>query len=247
MTRTQIIGEICDNVGKSRSATSVSATNLEDRVVNYLNWAQKRIARHYSFQELDILLTTAATVADIKRYPIESGTNNLGLVRPKDIQTIRLIDGENSRKLARWSTRKFDTKIPRPENYSTGRPSVYIRHGNFLELFRIPDAVYSMSVRYPQWPLDLSAAGQYTDFKDKDQLLVTAGTLETYLALEEYADAKVWYDRFEGQLTDAVRAEGNMDWEPQAEPMNLESSYTSGEPYYDPFGDVGDPLYGYPG
>ena len=245
MTRDQIVTEICDSVGKRVSASSISGATLQDRVRTYLNWAQKRIARFYSFHELDILLITATTIADVKRYPLTTGTNSLGLTRPKDISSLRLIDGAYSHKIVRWSTRKFDTKYPYPEQYSTARPNIYIRDGNYLELFKVPDAVYTLHIRYPQWAVDFTSGTQTSSFENKDQLLVTAGTFETYFALEEYNDAKIWYARFLGQLTDAVRATGDIDWEPQASPHDAEG-YSSGTPWTDPYGSTGDPLYNYP-
>ena len=108
MNRDDYVTEICDTVGKKTSAAAVSGTSLETRVRNYLNWGQKRIAKHYNFHEMNVYMETAATVVDTKRYPLTTGTNNLGLVRPKDINSIRLIDSENSRKLSRWHYRKFD-------------------------------------------------------------------------------------------------------------------------------------------
>ena len=247
MTRDEMVTEICDTVGKSAAAASVSGATLQTRVRVYLNWAQKRIARFYSFHELNQEKTDAATVTDLKTYPMSSGTSNLGLTRPKDIATIRLIDSHNSRTLTRWSYRRFDRTFPRPENYTTGRPSIYARWGNNLILYRIANAVYTLSIKYPQWALDLTAASQRSDYDNKDQLLVTAGVMETYLALEEYADVAIWYPKFLGQLKDAVRAEGDVDWEPQAEPFGGFREYGSGEPWVDPFGGTEDPLYGYPG
>jgi len=246
MTRAQMVTEICNVVGKALGASAPSGALLQDRVVTYLNWGQKRIARVYDFDELNTLLTTPTLVADVKRYPLESGTNNLGLTRVKDISSIRLIDAENSRKLERWSYRKLDKRFPRPENYSTGRPSVYVRHGNYLEFFKIPDDTYSLSVRISQWAQDLSSTSQTSDFQDKDELLVTVGVLETYLALEEYSDAKIWFEKFMGEMRDCISAESDVDWEPQAVPFGSIVSYGSGEPWKDPYGSAGDPLWNYP-
>lgn len=245
MTRDDFVTEICDVVGKRVSASSVSGTTLQDRVRTFLNWGQKRIARFYSFHELNKLITNAVTVADLKRYPLVSGTAALGLVRPKDISSIRLIDGAYSQKLTRRSTRWFDTKYPRPENFSTGRPSLYIRDGNFIEFFKIPNDAYTLYIRYPQWAVDLTSTSQVSDLEDKDQLIVTTGVFETYFALEEYEDAKIWYAKFLGQLKDAVRATGDIDWEPQSAPHG-DAGYNSGEPWIDPYGGAGDPLSGYP-
>lgn len=244
LTGAQIVTEVCDIVGKSTAASSVSGADLQDRVLKYVNWGQKRIARVYSFHELNVNKLTAATVTDIKTYPLETGTNNLGLTGVKDIHSIRLIDSHNSRKLERWSYRKFDEYYPRPENYATGRPRIYARWGNAIDMFKIPSAAYTLYIRYSKWPTDLTTTTS-SDYSNKDQLLVTAGVMETYLALEEYADAKVWWERLLGMMNDAIKAEGDVDWSPDAEPHISRPAYGSGEPYNDPFGTPDDPLYGY--
>ena len=245
LDRDEFITEICDTVGKKTSAAAVSGASLETRVRNYLNWGQKRIAKHYNFHELNKYVETAATVVDVKRYPLVTGTNNLGLVRPKDINSIRLIDSENSRKLDRWHYRKFDRYFPRPENYTGGRPRIYVRYGMDVEFYRIPNAVYTLYIRYPQFPTPFASSSQESDFNDKDQLVLTAGIFETYLALEQYNDAKIYWEKFIGQLKDSVRAEGDVDWEPEAEPHGEFTEYSSGEPWADAYGTPGDPLYGY--
>lgn len=245
LTRIQIVTEICDVVGKNLGATAPSGALLQNRVVNYLNWAQRRIANHYGFYELQQISETPVTVTSLKTYPLESGTSNLGLSRVSSINSIRLIDGENSRKLIFWHYRKFDKWYPRPENFATGRPRIYTRWGNSLVFFKIPNAVYSMHIRYGQYANNLTSDEQLHDFgEDKDQLLLAAGVLETYLALEEYGDAKIWYELFLGKLKDAVMADIDEDWEPEAEPHGEGPSYQSGEPWLDPY--IGGSLQGYP-
>jgi hypothetical protein len=247
MTRLQMVTEICDTVGKALGASAVSGATLQTRVENYyLNWAQRRIANHYSFYDLQQIAETPLTVADVKTYPMEAGTNNLGLSNVATINSIRLIDSENSRKLDFWHYRKFDKWYPRPENFATDRPRIYTRWKNSLILFKIPNDAYSLHIRYGQYASALTSDGQVSDFgEDKDQLLVTAGVLETYLALQEYTDVKIWYELFVGQLVDAVKGEGDDDWEPEAEPQGG-PGYVSGEPWLDPYAGYGDPLRGYP-
>ena len=246
MTRLQIVTEVADTCGKALSAASVSGAALQTRVQNYVNWGQLRIARTYDYYELNSLTTIPVTVANVKIYPFNTGAYNLGLVRCKDINSIRLIDNENSRKLVRWDYRNFDTHYPRPENFTGGRPKIYTRWGNAIELFRIPDAEYSLVIRYSMFPTPLTSDGQTSDFTNKDQLIVTAGVLETYLALEEYQDAEVWLERFKGHIEDAKKAESDIDWEPEAEPGGSRPEYYSGEPWIDPYGSSGDPLSNYP-
>ena len=114
-------------------------------------------------------------------------------------------------------------------------------------MFKIPDASYTLHIRYGQYANNLDSDSQLHDFgEDKDQLILTAGVLETYLALEEYNDAKVWFELFMGRLEDAVKADGDEDWEPQAESFGEGPGYQSGEPWLDPYAGYGDPLRGYP-
>jgi hypothetical protein len=245
LTRLQLVTEICDIVGKSTSASSVSGSSLQTRVQNYLNFAQRRIARAQNFSELLDWKTNAATVASVKRYPLETGTNTLGLTNPKDILSVLIIDSENSRRLEPIGYRSFDRKFPRPENYSEGRPSYYLRYGEYLELFRIPDDVYTVSIRYSKWPTVLSNDSQVSDFTGKDELLIAAGVLETYLALEEYTDAATWMQKFMGLLRDSVLDESEPDWGPVAETFGKNAVPIIGEPWASPEGYVDDPLYGY--
>jgi hypothetical protein len=248
-TAAQMITIVADALGKSESAASISGATLSTRCIDFLNWGQQRMARFYSFHELNTYTESAATVTSVSRYPLVTGTNNLGLTRPKDIQSIRLIDSQNSRILVRKSPRWFDQKLPLITNYADGRPHIYIRWGNDVELFRRPDAAYTLYIRYPQWATDLTSGSTATDFERKDEVLIAAAILEGYLHLEEYESAKIWSARFIGLLTDAVRGEGDVDWEPQAQAMAGaygQGGYTSGEPWIDPYAGVGDPLYSYP-
>jgi hypothetical protein len=245
-TRAQMVTIVGDALGKSTNATAVSGATLGDRCVDFLDWGGQRIARAYNFDELNATLETAVTVASVKTYPMITGTNNLGMVRPKDITSIRLIDSQNSRQLTRKSQKWFDQRFPLPTNYATGHPSLYIKFGNQLELFRIPDAAYSLYTRYSQWPSLLSTTSSTSDFDTKDQLLITSAILEGYLHFEEYEDVKIWMALFIGRLGDAVRTTGDMDWTPERELFtSSQAGYISGEPWTDPYSTPGDPLYGY--
>jgi len=244
-TASQMVTIVADALGKSSNAAAISGALLGDRCLDFLNWGQQRMARYYSFHELNTIQESAATVADVAKYPLVTGTNNLGLTRPKDIQSVRLIDGENSRILTRKSPRWFDQKYPFPSNFESARPNIYIRWGNNLELFKIPDAAYDVYIRYPQWAEDLTAASTATQFENKDQVLISAAILEGYLHFEEYNDVPIWLARFLGLLQDSVKAEGDIDWEPEAMEFRGQGGYAVGEPWLDPYATTGDPLYNY--
>jgi hypothetical protein len=256
LTRAQLVTEICDIVGKKTSASSVSGKALQDRVPTYLNFAQRRMARMASFDELCAIQESAVTVANVQSYPFSTGTNNLGLTRFKDFMTVRLIDSENSRILTRWHYKTMDRKFPDPTTYTTGRPGIYTRWGNNMIVFRIPDDAYDMYIRYSQWPTDLTTDAQTSDFENKDELLIAAGCLETYLALEEVTDAAAWLTRFDA-LMETARVDDlyEPDWEPEAEPMSSGSGMIHDSPSQisggldvkASFEEPGDPLYGYSG
>lgn len=239
--RAEMVTYVADALGKSSNAVARSGATMNDRIIDALNFAQQRIARAYSFDELNEVEETFTLTASTKRYSI---VDDMGLTNFKDINSIRLIDGENSIKLDRWNYRKFDKFYPRPENFSTGRPRVYVRWGRNVTFFKIPNDDYALYTRYSKWPTALTAGTQESDYLDKDPLIVATGILEMYLLLEEYEDAKIWFQRVSGLLQDAIKAESDVDWEPQAMGSGEFAYPVSGTPWTDPFGSAGDPLYG---
>ena len=247
LTRDQIVTEVCDVVGKSVSASSVSGAALQTRVRTYLDWAQRRIARHYNFRELEIIHETADFSDGVKRYPFSTGSNNLGLTRVKDIGSIILLDEYNSRRLVRFGRTQIEKRYPRPENFAEARPRIYSRIGQGIEVFPIPDATYDTRIIYHQWPTPFTSASQTSDFESKDELLIMTTIMETYLALEEYNDAAIYFNTMAGMLVDAVKAEGDIDWEPQGEPFDYgHLGSMSGTPWTEPGSSPDDPMYGYP-
>lgn len=250
-TQAQFIPIIADGLGKSIAAVALSGAVLSSRIVDFMNWGQERICRAYNFDELNQLNTTALTVAGQLSYPL-FGTANGGwnLTLPKDIESIRLIDDQNSIKLERFHVRKFDQKFPYPANYAYQYPRIYCLRGLNVELFRIPDQVYNLYITYPSWPTPFTTTNtaQTSDFYYKDQLIITAAILEGYLHFAEYDQVKIWEPIFEQRLRDAIHAEGDIDWEPHASEFKTsKGGYQSGEPWLDPYATATDPLYGYAG
>lgn len=147
-----------------------------------INDALKVIACVKDFDELMTLDTThAATVADQKLYHIET---DFALVRPKDIYSMRLMDDADSRKLTYVSFRDLDKQIPYTEVTGTGRSKYYTMRGNYVELYPIPDAVYSLYVQHSQWPTVLSATTDETEYTDIDYAIVALSTDMALASLE---------------------------------------------------------------
>jgi len=147
-----------------------------------INDALKVIACVKDFDELMTLDTThAVTVADKKLYHVET---DLLLVRPKDIYSIRLMDSSNSRKLTYVGFRELDSQVPYTEAVGTSRSNYYTVRGHYVELYPIPDAVYSLYVQHSQWPTVLSADADQTEYIDIDYAIVALATEMALSSLE---------------------------------------------------------------
>lgn len=247
-TQAQFLPIIADALGKSVNATALSGAVLSARCIDFLNWGQERICRAYNFDELIILNINATLLTGVLSYPLITGTNNLGLILPKDIETVRLVNNENSIKLEKIHIRKFDHRYPYPPNFADQSPTRYNVRGFNMEVFPIPDSNYPLYITYHAWPTPFTIANttQVSDFYYKDQLIITAAVLEGYMHFAEYDQVKPWQEMFDMRLKEAIHAEGDVDWEPHASQFkSSRGGYQSGEPWLDPYATSTDPLYGY--
>jgi len=169
-----------------------------------INEAQKNIARVKDFDELMVQDTThALTVASQKLYHI---VDDLKLVRPKDIYSIRYMAEAESRKLIYVPPRRLDEEVPYTEIFSTGKPKWYTRRGRYIELFRIPDAEASLYILHSQWPAVLSADDDETPYEDLDDVITTLGADIARSIIEEGVVGN-WYQRAKELLGIALMEE----------------------------------------
>ena len=228
LTRLQMANEILDNLAKRSSLTLPSGDVLSTRVVRWLNQAQRLVSR-----EADLLfkIGTASTVTDQQSYALPTDINALF--------SIRLEDGMNSRRLLMRQPWEFDSVEPMPSAVSTGIPVYYIPYKttNTFELFPIPDAVYTMRLRYSYWAPDLSSDSSTTDFTYMDDVLICFGTMYGFRWLQESKDASYWEARGKEALEDAIAnaMQSFPDWEPVSKGFDSRSGRPLGEYYNDPF------------
>jgi len=121
------------------------------------------LARVQDFDELKTWNTTQTTTRSKKDYVVGVDWD---LIRLKDIITIKLMDGANSRKLLYRPPREIDEVLPYPSTLGEQKPSFYTVRGNTIELLPIPDAAYSVYIYHTQWPADLSNDSDQTVFSD---------------------------------------------------------------------------------
>lgn len=207
LTRTLLVDEVLDNLTKRSTATTVSAKTLSTMAVRWLDRAQYRIARRHS---LLFRIATAATVTSQQSYSFPSNIRSL--------YSIRLEDGNDSVKLGIVMPWEFDSLVPKPNTQSTGRPDWYIPYkaSNTFELFRIPDAAYTMRMRYSFWPTELTSDAQTSDYSYMDDVLVAFATMYGWQWMQEYKDRDAWLKFAEEELAGAIKAEIDAfpDWMP---------------------------------
>lgn len=153
-----------------------------------VNDALRAIATVRDFDDLIVTDTThAATVDGQKTY---HWVTHWGLTRPKKIYSIRCMDTTSSRKLEYVSANELDKVLPYAEQLSEGLPTHYTDagSGNF-ELLRIPDAAYSLYIRYSQWPNTLANETDETPYSNLDmQTIFLAKDITNAYLHGEYID-----------------------------------------------------------
>ena len=202
-----------------------------------VNDAQKDIARVWDVDELIVIDTTSGdTVTDQKTYHIE---DDLNLTRPKDIIDITVEDGSNTRSLT-WKPLKWVRKnIPYPENMSSGKPSIYTRAGNNIELIAIPDAAYDLHITHSQWPLPLSADVVETSYVDLDDVIIGLAVERTQAILSGESSTD-WTARAARMLGHAHNEDRSRPDEIRvAQPFQSSPSTPISNPWVDPFSGHG--------
>ena len=178
------------------------------RAGRYINWGQKFVARQGTFREMIYEDTSMSTTSGFKSYPYPT--------RLKELFSMRLLDGANSRKLELYTVRRFDRDVPYPEQFSTGRPIYYIDKGPNFDLNRIPDAAYHLNLVYARFPVDLSGNSDTSMLVDKDDLILAAATMFALITIRAKDEAQAWGQTFNFLWDSVISGEvKKVDWLPE--------------------------------
>lgn len=228
-TASTLINRCLDNLAKGGTVTTRSGSTLSDLAMGWLNSAMVHMSRKHDFSDLKKEYTSA-TVANQKNY-----------TKPTDCKHVRdlvLLDGSSSIKLVPVTVREFDKLIPYPENNTTGRPNWYVEHGDCIDLYRIPDAVYTMHMKTVQWPTTITATTDSLTYKtDKDDIIVSYMCAEGFKHFQMYEDAKWWEADFMIKFKEAmINDEFMPDWNPVGRGFDSgESTIGIGDPWNNPW------------
>ena len=211
-----------------------------DRLAVIVNLSQMRIARAKKWEELDATsggtLTFSGVAIDDKFHTLPSGT--------RSVYTFRLIMGDGqSRKLERKSKRFFDSRIPEPQYYATGKPEMYTVFAGKAEMWRVPDSAYTYDIRRCKWPLAFTGEGdtsQVSELDEKDDMLTALSISWTMQSIGRSEDAARWWRIYTNMLNSAMNEDTENPDEliaPDFELANLQR----GDYWVDPW-DSGDSL-----
>lgn len=232
LTRLQMANEVLDNLSRDGSATTRSGVTLSTMAVRWLNRAQRQIARKY---DMLFKTSTSSTVDGQQTYSFPS---NL-----RAVFSIKLESGINSRKLTCVMPWEFDNLVPLPSNDTETISKYYVPYkaSNQFELYKIPDAAYTLRMRHSIWPTDLATDSSNTDYAafniDLDDALIFLATSYGFKYLQELVDARSWrkdgWDRVE-EVWMAER-ESFPDWAPSGRGFTVGVYAPPGEYYNNPF------------
>lgn len=166
--------------------------DLDSRLTTLINLGQKRVARAHNFSEMQQLKTDAATELGVKTYDVKTLLGASTYEEIRDIHTIRLISGTMSRKLIRLPPETMDELLPYPEEFTDRKPASYVWYGNNLEFLYIPNAIYTVYVRWSKWPADLTA-GEKSELRNKDDVIIAFTLSNGFSSLKVIDAAKHWY------------------------------------------------------
>lgn len=233
LTRADITKKAADSLGRSLTGAVRSGDTIQTVLDEMYEWSQLRLARAYSFPEMDVHdETTTDTVADTESYTFSTLFGSSA--RVKDILSIIIEDGTSSRKCTRKLLSSVYRDYPYPSNETTRKPVWYWRIGNSLYFFPTPDAAYDIHSTYSKWPTRASTGSSTSDFEYKDDILIVGTIIEFFNFMQEFDDAKDWDKVWKQKLVEAVKPIAHpKDWSPEGRAFNS-SVLTPGDFWTDP-------------
>lgn len=192
------------------SATFASRSDIDSRLNNVVDLAQLRISRLHDFDELrqsatvNTVVTSDAEADKVITFPTLTDS------RIRKVYSMRLIDSGGiilARKLKKILIKNWDKVIPEPEFYSRGPCTHYtVYANNEFELWRVPDAVYAISIRVSRWPKSVATTGEgnVIDLENVDDLVINLATSYLYHSLGRSDKGKDFFGIYRGLAKEAL-------------------------------------------
>ncbi len=215
-------------------------TDFDTRLDIILGLAQRMLARMHDFDELRgrATINTAVTGNAANDKIIALTTLYLGGLSQtlRKIYDIRLFaTGGQSRKLTKIMPRRWDKLVPESEYYSRGKPTHYVQwKRDEIELWRVPDAVYTMHFRYFNWPAAIGAGGTFLTLENVDDLLINLACSYLALSVGHLSRSNDFYRAFANGAAEALK-EDIEDYDTHMAVYGQEIGVSINRGYDDPF------------
>lgn len=200
-----LLGEIAAGLGNRSDISNA-------RLTTAVNLTQEQIARLHDFEELQ---TTQATTVTYTGDPAQ----DLYLAMPdsspyiREIYSVLLKDGSNSRKLRRYPTRTWDTLLGDPTVDSAGDGPRYYTIWDYslakAEMYPLPRKDYTIQWRLSRWPTPFTGSDPTakSDFRFKDELIIEGAIIYLMFSLGMEDDAAKHARKFSALWQGAINTD----------------------------------------
>lgn len=197
LTFTELVSQVVEDTGRSDKTTAIGT---------YVNRGQNIIVRDASVMHHDFSCLKVESYRDTV-HDGTSGTKTYSLpLNLKSFYDLRLCESATKRIFHPLTPRRQDLRRPYPEDDSEGTPVHYILWGRFFDLSPIPDAAYTMHMRWLKWPDAISGTTE-SDLLYMDELIIKCADWLTVLSLNLEKDIR----RFKADYRDLLMAAVNSD------------------------------------
>lgn len=212
-------------------------TDLDSRLGRSINLAQQRLARMHDFYEMQIISTHQIMNNNL------DNDRFLQLPTLREVYSLVLLHGAESRKLVNRTTQWLDRIISMPEYWARQIPTDYVVWGTYIEMYALPLDTYTLRMRWTQWPLALSADTDLSQFLHKDELLIELALVYLYNSLGKESDASKHETRVKTLMSEALemdRTHPDLNILPGLSDVQAQGNTNNPTPWLNPFNTTGN-------
>lgn len=193
LTHAQIVTQVEEDTGRTDKTTQIGSYVNRSQIIMVNDASQMN--HEFSCLKKE---KTAETVDGTKTYTFPTNM--------KSLYDLRINETSDKAKMRPLNAMTQDAHLPWPESDAEGAPVNYIPWGKYFELSPIPDAAYTMMIRYLIWPAEM-ATGAESDLLYMDEVIIKCADWLTVLSLNIEADIRRFRSEYEKLLTSAVRSD----------------------------------------
>lgn len=168
-----------------------TGSDVEDSVIDVaLRHAQKLVALMLPFSELEQKLDFSL-IGGQSTYSIE-GDLGIADMRNRMFYSIHYLKTSDAPKVRYLTPVAWDT-IVLPHRNLVGYPFYYTMWGGNIEIWKVPDATYSLQFRYYNWPTFPASVGASFIPGNVDECIEAYATSIIFMSLEEEKTSGYWF------------------------------------------------------